>query len=500
MGRLYKGLLEDPAKSAITAADYYAKTGDVYPLVHETSSTALGLAGVGMPFAGAGQAGVFGGRLAKTADLEKLTTAEGLAAKGAAPEDIWTQTGWFQGPEGKWRFEIPDVGTGFRPQAPLPQRIEEPFSPGQPMLMEHAYAHPDLYEAYPQLRSYLMKFEDPVKKEGYVTRGGLDPYNREVFINPEAIPEREAQRSTLLHELQHAVQREEGFAKGGSPYFPEVQRAADTEIAQRKTDLASQRDAIYAARDKWVEEQQAKGITDDQTAMGLKQEYFKQHPEQVTESARVQTQLYNLERGLGRMDVLQKHYRSLGGEVEARNVQARADMPTDVLRDLPPAYTQDVPYSKQLIRMGDALGLETGPASFTERMAALKDAAFERAQKGTATGDYGLGTARRTAPEAPKGSMEAASDRLMSSLRDTQRQLQEYKNPPAKPLLAPGERPQDLYFSTEPKPTTEMTPIGEQYVLPRCREGQRRDDGAAAVRPGAEAQGAAEAGRCRIVW
>ncbi len=170
--------------------------------------------------------------------------------------------------------------------------------------------------------------------------------------------------------------------------------------------------------------------------------------------------------------------------------------------------------------------------SFTERMDALKDAAFQRAQRGTATGDYGLGTARRTAPDAPKGSMEDASDRLMSSLRDTQRQLQEYKNPPAQPLLAPGEtdvsffsggnekagallagtrileRNGKRYQVTETSPgysrvqyikkdgtlsnpmhpgtgethtilregveikpdapaaTTEMTPIGEQYVLP----------------------------------
>jgi hypothetical protein len=39
-----------------------------------------------------GAAGIFGGRLAKTADQAALTRAEDLAAKGAPKEQIWKET------------------------------------------------------------------------------------------------------------------------------------------------------------------------------------------------------------------------------------------------------------------------------------------------------------------------------------------------------------------------------------------------------------------------
>jgi len=53
-------------------------------------------------------AGIFGGRLAQTADHAALGRAEDMARKGADRDAIWNDTGWFQGSDGKWRFEIPD--------------------------------------------------------------------------------------------------------------------------------------------------------------------------------------------------------------------------------------------------------------------------------------------------------------------------------------------------------------------------------------------------------
>jgi len=58
----------------------------------------------------AGALGTFGGRLAKTADHSALGRAEDMAAQGMPREQIWNDTGWFQGVDGKWRFEIDDSG------------------------------------------------------------------------------------------------------------------------------------------------------------------------------------------------------------------------------------------------------------------------------------------------------------------------------------------------------------------------------------------------------
>lgn len=52
----------------------------------------------------------FAGVNAKNADLEALERAKEMQKKGAANESIRQETGWFQGMDGKWRWEIDDSG------------------------------------------------------------------------------------------------------------------------------------------------------------------------------------------------------------------------------------------------------------------------------------------------------------------------------------------------------------------------------------------------------
>jgi hypothetical protein len=96
-----------------------SKLGDPYRRGPENREAMTETAGsiVG-PMAGAGVArnalaanggtelGIFGGRMAKTADLNALARAERMAAENAPRESVWNETGWFQGPDQKWRFEI----------------------------------------------------------------------------------------------------------------------------------------------------------------------------------------------------------------------------------------------------------------------------------------------------------------------------------------------------------------------------------------------------------
>ena len=106
-----------PARALKAATSAAALPGDVYAgRVDPTSDEAIGrafdLAGVlgtgGMSVARPGAAGVFGGRLAKSANLDALKEAEQMGARGANRQEIWDKTGWFQGADKKWRFEIPD--------------------------------------------------------------------------------------------------------------------------------------------------------------------------------------------------------------------------------------------------------------------------------------------------------------------------------------------------------------------------------------------------------
>lgn len=77
-------------------------------IIGRATDLAGALGGGGMPMAERGAAGIFGGRLAKTADLQALRRAEEAARAGVDPRKIWSDTGWAQGAEGKWRFEVPD--------------------------------------------------------------------------------------------------------------------------------------------------------------------------------------------------------------------------------------------------------------------------------------------------------------------------------------------------------------------------------------------------------
>ena len=60
------------------------------------------------------QRGIFGGVNAKTADLPALGRAEAAELEGKTAEQIWQDTGWFRGADGKWRFEIDDSAAAFK--------------------------------------------------------------------------------------------------------------------------------------------------------------------------------------------------------------------------------------------------------------------------------------------------------------------------------------------------------------------------------------------------
>ncbi len=101
-------------------SDWAVKSG-----VAETVSPTMGAYGVGSilgEVAGATKAGNLGeagmnalplgamfiGPGAKTANKTNMLRAQEMHAKGLPREAIWKDTGWFQGADGKWRYEIDD--------------------------------------------------------------------------------------------------------------------------------------------------------------------------------------------------------------------------------------------------------------------------------------------------------------------------------------------------------------------------------------------------------
>jgi uncharacterized protein (TIGR02594 family) len=281
------------ALTAVGDAYNYGMTYD------EINSRALGMAGFMMGGGGlaarpAGGTGMFAGRLAKTADHEALARAERMAAEGADRNAIWNETGWFQGPDQKWRFEIDDSAASFSPPGSTFAEIYDNASGFKSM--GDVLSHQNLYGAYPDTADLGLGIS---KGDVYGSFGGRGVNDLDI---KGSSPRGEAME-TLLHEGQHAIQATEGFARGGnrSMFGPD-------EIA--------------------------------------------------AERARVNTPEPNDWSGIGGgygdapdTDVALGLYERLAGEVEARNVQTRMNMSADQRRATPPWETQDIPDIDQIVRL-----------------------------------------------------------------------------------------------------------------------------------------------------
>lgn len=256
----------------------------------EAIKKGLDLAGSAMtgslPFsAPAGALRMFGGRNAATADRQALATAEVARDLGLSREATFRETGWHHGTDGKPRYEISDANARLTgsPFQPTGEKFAG-LSQYEPKPLGEVLDHPELYKAYPDLqRLKFTQTDDYGPGAQYAAPGA--PGQVEMIRMDTSHP---STLSTLLHEIQHAVQHREGFTQGGSPgHFsdPSLSRTfAPFEYGDSVTNL----------------------------------------------------------------DL----YRRIGGEVEARNVQQRMGMTPAERRASPPWATQDIADPDQIIRVG----------------------------------------------------------------------------------------------------------------------------------------------------
>lgn len=245
---------------------------------------------------------IFAGERAATADLEAKKLAEKMLEEGAAPEEVWAKTGWGKGPEGKWRFEISDLGASSNPRQ-YPEGSDWDIAQKRPIYMnlEDALSHQDLYSAYPELRSVGTELRPGMGGGSFrddIT-AGYDPKTGKANV------------STLLHELQHAAQIEEDFPMGGSPqmaFLPKNKEAFDILRQKRLEATIPMTESEYAKR-AWQSDEVipeiAKDYADYVKSLGKPSAWM---DKQIQEAA------------------AQDYYQRLGGEAEARLTQMRANL------------------------------------------------------------------------------------------------------------------------------------------------------------------------------
>ena len=192
----------------------------------------------------------YAGVKARTADLDALEQAQELERREADGETIRRQTGWFRGADGKWRFELDDSGMQFRKdgdarlmQEPGYKRLEEltdkwaqsfeggkALTPteeaeldrlqeeyservwGEKYMLTDFVKHDALYEAYPRLRGVSLIFDD---LQGG-TKGLFSKRSNTIVLSNELFGK---EADVVLHEIQHVIQKIEGFSGGASPEY-----------------------------------------------------------------------------------------------------------------------------------------------------------------------------------------------------------------------------------------------------------------------------------------
>lgn len=348
--------LAKAVSAPITAARGYQVTPE------ESVNTAVNaFGGGGIGTAPKGALRTFIGRNAKTWDAAAEAKFLELEKKGIAPEQAWQQTNTFRSPDGKLRQEISDLTVNAR-YAPDQMEILDAYSKltygkpygtlpfGEKGLGEQRIninnlakkelelfkttgkiiPHKQLYEAYPELSNILANVGKGDYLEGsynrsIMTEGSKNPITKILSeeINAYA-PNETVLKSGLLHELQHAIQQREGFARGGSP--TEFANKQDINDAQIINSLISKGNKPSEAI-KWVQENLGRKPSTKAIDLGMKSDV-----------------------NLSTMLPANEQYKRLAGEAEARAVQARMNMTPAQRAQTFPLKSYDVPINELILK------------------------------------------------------------------------------------------------------------------------------------------------------
>ena len=259
--------------------------------------------------------------------IKGAAEAEAMEKAGKDREEIWRTTGWWRGKDGKWRVEIPDFTLKMETIGREANESDPDYFVRKRKLSD-IITDTQLFDAYPELKKITV--ETP-HHDTFGGSGVLGDYNgkKRIRLNTWAMMYDPKQiRSTLGHEIQHVIQRIEGFAKGGNEgQFKE----ADPWALRRKAKAERRRgNETEAAR-------------------------LEAEAEEIEENA---LEGHVIENGEVYEDTFEA-YRSLAGETESRNVEKRLSMTPEERAATPPWATEDVPADRQIVRYS----LKAGTAS-----------------------------------------------------------------------------------------------------------------------------------------
>ena len=213
--------------------------------------------------------------------LDNLAVAREMEKAGKDAKAIKMATGWERGADGKWRYEIPEgkyfpkgdaeyekvrkkqswckeldllsdrIFDGEELSAEENKRFEqladeEAKFKAEYLTREKPYLsdwlkNDELFKSYPELKSVEIVFTDNLLKGA---SGYYSERESKIVVNTNSTMSTE---SIIAHEVQHAIQHIEGFARGGNPET--VRQQIEDYIGKNEEDVEMTKSVIESAFD-----------------------------------------------------------------------------------------------------------------------------------------------------------------------------------------------------------------------------------------------------------
>ena len=240
--------------------------------------------------------------------LDNLSVAREMESEKKDAKAIKMATGWERGADGKWRYEVGDVR--FYDGLQLINRSVKTEATLNDLLEDNKDKEA-LFASYPSLKNMPVILEDM----GYKGAGEYNYGKGTIRLNTYLLTDDDGYFTKpaveiLNHEIQHAIQKIEGFARGGSPAM------VRSEIKKQMAEVTKQ-----------IRQLRAEG-----------------KEAEAKELIKKNRGLY--EASVGDDDF--GSYKSLAGEVESRNVESRMGMSAEERRASLAAETEDVSREDQI--------------------------------------------------------------------------------------------------------------------------------------------------------
>lgn len=196
----------------------------------------------------------FAGRQAVSANKKELARAMAMEDAGATREEMLKETGWFRGSDGKWRFEISDAAAKLKNVSKFYNKKTRKGT----MTLGDALDHEQLYEAYPFLRDVGLVIGDLSQITDHADEDTTGFVDRNTIYLRDTVKDDDTSLKILLHEIQHFIQYNEGFARGGTVQefrdnFKDVGAKSAADAYKR---LAGEIEARNAASRRFIKQKQ----------------------------------------------------------------------------------------------------------------------------------------------------------------------------------------------------------------------------------------------------